>query len=63
LDVVEFADVQGCSSTVITRVLVSPVAASAMRLVGTPGMNAGANVTLPSIAEVAVVVWVARSGA
>ena len=41
--------------------LVFPVAAKPKRFVGTPGSEAGVKVTVPSIAEVAVEVWDARS--
>ena len=56
MDVVELVEVQGCCSIVMIRVLVLPVAAKAMRLVGTPGIKAGAKLTIPSRAEVAVAV-------
>ena len=43
----------------IWTVAVLPEAARAARLVGTPGWVMGEKVTVPSIAEVAVAVWVA----
>jgi len=45
----------------MARVLVLPVAASAERLVATPGSEVGAKVTVPSMAETAEEDWVARS--
>jgi hypothetical protein len=44
------------------RVEVLPEAASPMRLVATPGSDAGVKVTAPSIAEVAEAVWRASRG-
>ena len=42
-------------------VLELPVAARPSRLVATPGIDAGAKVTVPSRAEVAVETWVASN--
>jgi len=43
------------------RALESPVTASAVRLVGTPGREIGAKEREPSRVEVSLEVWVARS--
>lgn len=43
------------------KVLVFPVVAKPTRFVGTPGSEAGVKVAVPSMAEVAVEVWDARS--
>src|ERR1700685_1737690 len=51
----------GCSSMLTLTALASPVAASPTRWVGTPGSEAGTKITVPSMAEVAVESWDARS--
>jgi hypothetical protein len=52
----------GCCSMAMLTAEVSPETARAWRLVATLGSEAGAKVTVPSMAEVAVAVWVASSG-
>ena len=54
---------QGCCSMVTVMALEAPVTPSAIVLMGTPGIEAGAKLTLPSRAEVAVAVCVASNGA
>jgi len=58
----EFAG-YGCCSAAKGRALDLPVIARAMRLVATPGIDAGAKLTVPSRAEIAVATWVASSWA
>ena len=58
----EFAGYR-CCSTATGRALDFPVKARAMRLVATPGIDAGATLTVPSRAEIAVATWVASSWA
>jgi hypothetical protein len=53
----------GCCSTATGRALDLPVTARAMRLVATPGIDAGAKLTVPSRAEIAVATWVASNWA